>query len=79
MDMLKQIFPLSFQAKSDIAALIINILIQIVVGAVVGFVLSILAAFPFIGFVFNFIGWMVSLYFTAGIVISLLDYFKVLK
>ena len=75
MDMLKKIFPLSFQSKPDIASLVINILIQLVVSAVAGWVVGIVAALPLIGFIFG----LLSLYFMAGIVISLLDYFKVLK
>ena len=79
MDMLKKIFPLSFQPKPDVASLIIHILILLVVGTVAGWVIGIVAAIPLIGFIFDIIGWLVGLYFTAGIVISCLDYFKILK
>ena len=79
MDMLKKFFPLSFQPKPDIASLVINILIQLVVSAVAGWVISIVAAIPLIGIIFGLVGSLVGLYFMAGIVISLLDYFKILK
>ena len=79
MDMLKKIFPLSFLPKPDIASLVINILIQLVVSAVAGWVISIVAAIPLIGIIFGLVGSLVGLYFMAGIVISLLDYFKILK
>ena len=79
MDMLKKIFPLSFQSKPDIASLVINILIQLVVSAVAGWVISIVASIPLIGIIFGLVGSLVGLYFLAGIVISLLDYFKILK
>lgn len=79
MDMLKNIFPLSFQPKADVAALVINILIQLVVSAVAGWVVSIVAAIPFIGIIFGLVGSLLGLYFMAGIVISCLDYFKILK
>ena len=79
MDMLKKIFPLSFQSKPDIASLVINILIQLVVSAVAGWVISIVASVPLIGIIFGLVGSLVGLYFLAGIVISLLDYFKILK
>ena len=79
MDMLKKIFPLSFQPKPDIASLVINILIYLVVGIVVGFVIGIVAAIPLIGMIFALVGGLLDLYILAGIVISCLDYFKVLK
>ena len=79
MDMLKQIFPFSFAAKNDLTALIINIVVYIAVGAVVGFVLGLLGQIPFIGFLFSLIGWVVGLYCLVGIVLAVLDYMKVLK
>ncbi len=79
MDMLKKFFPLSFQRKPDIAALVINILIQLVAGVVIGFVIGIVAGLPIIGIIFILVGSLLDLYITAGIIISLLDYFKILK
>ena len=79
MDMLKKIFPLSFQPKPDVASLVINILLQLVVSAVAGWVIKIVVGIPLIGIVFGLVGSLVGLYFTAGIIISLLDYFKILK
>ena len=79
MDMLKKIFPLSFQSKPDIASLVINVLIQLVVSAVAGWIVGIVAAMPLIGFIFGLVGSLLGLYFMAGIVISCLDYFKILK
>lgn len=79
MDMIKKIFPLSFQSKPDIAALVINILIQLVVSIVAGWIIGIVASIPLIGSIFGLIGSLVSLYFLAGIVISCLNYFKILK
>ena len=79
MDMLKKFFPLSFQPKPDIASLVINILIQLVVSVVAGWVIGIVAAIPLVGIIFSLIGSLVSLYFMVGIIISCLDYFKILK
>lgn len=79
MDLLKKIFPLSFGAKKDVAALIINILIQLVVAVVVGFIIGIVATIPVIGIIVGLVGGLVDIYFLAGIVLSCLDYFKVLK
>ena len=79
MDILKTIFPFSFTKKDDLAALIINILIHLVVGAVAGFLIGILAGIPIVGIIVGLVGGLVDLYVLAGVVISVLDYCKVLK
>ena len=79
MEILKKIFPYSFKEKKDIAALIINILIQLVINIVVGAVIWVLALIPVVGIIAGLVGSLVGLYFFAGIVISILDYCKVLK
>lgn len=79
MDMLKKIFPFSFKEKKDIAALIINILLYLVGDIIAGFVIGLLASIPLIGIVFSLVGSLVGLYCLAGLVLSCLDYFKVLK
>lgn len=72
MDTLKKLFPLSFKEKNGIGGLIVNILIHLVADAIAGVIIWIL---PFIGF----LGGLIGLYFTVGIVLSVLDYLKVLK
>ena len=71
MDMLKKFFPYSFGAK-DVAALVIKIIVYVVVSAVVGFVLGLI---PLVG---GLAGSIVGLYCTAGWIIAILDYLKVL-
>lgn len=86
MDTLKKFFPISFGA-SDVAGLIIKILIYIVVavlgGVVVGVAAWVLSIIPIVGgllaWLVGVVGSVVGLYALAGIVIALLDYFKVLK
>ena len=79
MEQIKKIFPLSFTEKKTIGALIINILIQIIVCALVGVVIGIVAAIPVIGIIIGAIGGLIGLYEIIGIVLSILDYAKVLK
>lgn len=79
LDLIKQIFPLSFGEKKDITALVINILIYFIAGAVAGLVIGLLAGIPIIGFIFGLVGGIVGLYSLVGIVLSCLDYFKILK
>ena len=86
MDTLKKIFPLSFGA-SDVAGLVIKIIIYIVVaaigGIIIGLAAAVLALIPFIGGVLAWlvgsIGSLVGLYSLIGIVLTCLDYFKILK
>lgn len=86
MEMLRKFFPFSFKEKKDIAALIINVLLYIVAGVVIGFVLGLLGllgAIPVVGvilaLVLGLVSSIVELYILVGIVLSFLDYFKVIK
>ncbi len=76
---LKKIFPYSFAAKKDVAALIINLLVYIVVSFVAGLLIGLLSAIPILGLIFRIIGSVIELYVFVGIVLSVLDYLKVLK
>lgn len=79
MDMLKKFFPLSFQPKPDVASLVINILIQLVVGVVGGWIIGIVVLIPIVGLIVGLLGGLLELYIVAGIILSCLDYFKILK
>ena len=72
MDTLKKIFPLSFKAKNGIGGLIVNILIHIVFDIVAGLIIGLLP-------ILSILGGLVGLYFTVGIVLSILDYLKIIK
>lgn len=79
MEALKKIFPLSFTEKKTIGALIINILIQLVVCAIAGVLIGICAQIPVVGWIIGFVGGFIGLYEIIGILLSILDYAKVLK
>ena len=72
MDTLKKLFPLSFREKKGIGGLVVNILIHLLADFVAGIIIVIL---PILGI----LGGLIGLYFTVGIVLSVLDYLKVLK
>ena len=78
MELLKKFFPYSFGAK-DVTALVVKILVYLVVGAIAGAVIGFLSGLPVIGLVFGLVGSIAGVYVTAGIVIAILDYMKVLK
>ena len=79
MDMLKQIFPLSFGKKEDLTGLIVNIVIYLVAGLVASLAIAILAHTPIIGFIIGLLGGLVDLYVLVGIVLSVLDFLELLK
>ena len=80
MDLLKKIFPFSFRTKeNDVASLVITIILYMVAGVIAGFVIGLLGIIPLIGILFRLVGSLIELYVFAGIIITLLDYFKVLK
>ena len=79
MDMLKKIFPLAFAAKKDVTALVINIIIHVLIDAVAGIVIKLLAAIPLVGIIVSAVGGLIGLYFLISLVLSILDYLKVLK
>lgn len=78
MDILKKFFPNAFKATETtpfIVALIIYVLIDVVCGAVIGF----LATIPLIGIIFSLVGAVVGLYALIGIILSILVFVKVIK
>ncbi len=85
--MLKKIFPLSFKEKKDVAALVINLIIHLVVAIIGGAVIALAGMLTgwipvlgaLIGWVLGIIGTLVSAYCLIGGVLSVLDYLKVLK
>ncbi len=78
MELLKSLFPVSYKSK-DIAGLIISILIYLVIGAVLGGLLGWLSKMWLVGWLFGIIGSLVGIYCTAGIVICVLVFLKILK
>lgn len=79
METLKKFFPFSFKEKKDVTALVINIIIYVVVGAIAGALIGLLYNVPVLGAILSVVGSLISVYTTAGIVLSVLHYVKVLK
>ena len=78
MDTVKKLWPHALKTK-DVKSLVITIIVYIVINFILGLVLGLLAAIPLLGFVFNIVSWLVSIYCLAGIVLAVLNYFKLLK
>lgn len=74
MEILRKIFPFSFKPKKDIGELLLHILIHLGVGALA----TLLVAIPGVGQIIGILSGIIDLYLTAGIVLSILNYCKVL-
>ncbi len=79
MDLLKKVFPYAFVEKKDLAALIINVIVFLVIGLVVGVVIGLLKEIPVLGIIVGLVGGLFGIYVLATIVLSILDYLKILK
>lgn len=81
MDLLKKFFPISFKCVNEVSNLIIGIIIYVVAGIIGGAIIALagLVDLPLLGFTLSLIGGLLDVYITAGIVISILVYCKVIK
>ena len=78
MDLLKKVFPFSFKA-TDVAKLIIAIIIYLVLDVVAGFIIGLLKGIPIIKIFAGLAGSLLGIYGLAGIVIAILVFVKVIK
>ena len=75
MDFLKKYWPTPFKIKEkDVVSFVIQLLIFVVICAVVGWLISLLASVPVIGIIFGVIGAVVELYGLVGIDLSILKF-----
>ncbi len=76
---LKKYFPFSFTEKKDVMAVIINVVLHIVASWIIGILLGILSLIPVVGWFTGIAGMLAEVYLFVGMVLSVLDYCKVLK
>ena len=80
MDLLKKIWPTPFKIKEkDVQSFLIQLIIFIVVCAVVGILIGVLAKIPLVGVIFSIVGAVVELYGLVGIILCILQFLGVLK
>ena len=75
---IKPFFPQAFKAN-DLKSFIIALVVYAVIAFVLGLVLGLLSAIPIVGFISKVVGWLVDLYCTAGIILAILVFLKVVK
>lgn len=80
MDFLKKLWPTPFKIeKGNVGSLIVQLIIFIVICAVVGWLIGILAALPIIGIVFSLVGSLMEIYGLVGIVLSVLKFIGIVE
>ena len=80
MDFLKKVWPTPFKIKDkDVVSFLVQLIIFIVICAVVGVLIGILAKLPIIGIVFSLVGGVVELYGLIGIVLCVLKFLGLVK
>ncbi|MBQ2118178.1 MAG: hypothetical protein II192_03885 [Clostridia bacterium] len=73
MSFLKSLWPTPFRVeKGNVVSFLIQLIIFIVVCAVVGWLISLLAGIPVIGVIFSILGGLMELYGLIGIVLCVL-------
>lgn len=77
---LEKFVKLDFKNNAELLTMLVKIAAYLVFGLVAGLVLGIFGAIlPFLGFFWWVVGTLVEVYNIAGIVLTLLDYFKVFE
>ncbi len=80
MDTLKKLWPTPFKIKEkDIASFLIQLIIFLVICAVAGAVIGLLAKIPLLGIIFSIIGALVEVYGLVGIVLCVLKFIGAVK
>ena len=70
MEMLKKFWPTPFRIKpKDVTSLVVQLVIFVVVCAVVGALIALLAKIPVLGILFGIVGGLLELYALIGIVL----------
>lgn len=78
MDILKKLFPVSFNAKEK-EPFIISLIIYVVLAVVGGLVLGFLSSIPVVGIIVSIVGGILDLYALIGIVLAILVFVKVIE
>ena len=78
MKTLKKLFPYSFEKKKSLVALLINVLVYLIIGAIASALIFVLSAIPIVNLVTGIFGGLIDLYVIIGIILSILHYAKVI-
>lgn len=79
MEFLQKLWPTPFKIKKgDLASFLIQLIIFVVLTAVFGVLIGILAAIPIVGIIFSIVGSLMGLYTLIGVVLCILRFAAVI-
>lgn len=79
MDLLKKFWPTPFKIKKgNLASFLIQLIIFLVIVAVFGWLVGLLAHLPVVGFIFGLVGSLVGIYNIVGVVLCILRFIGVI-
>ena len=80
MDFLKKLWPTPFKIKAkDVVSFVVQLIIFIVVCAVGGILIGLLAGIPIVGIIFSILGGLLDLYGLIGIILCVLVFLDIVK
>lgn len=80
MDLLRKIWPTPFKIKAkDVVSFVVQLVIFIVVCAVGGILIGLLAGIPIVGIIFSILGGLLDLYGLIGIILCVLVFLGIAK
>ena len=80
MDMVKKLWPTPFKiAEKNVVSFIVQLVIFLVVCAVVGWLVSILAGVPVLGIIFSLVVALLEIYGFVGIILCVLKFLGLVK
>lgn len=80
MDTLKKLWPMPFGIEEkNVSSFLVQLVIFVVICAVVGFLIGILAGIPILGVIFSILGGLVELYGLVGIILCVLKFLGLVK
>lgn len=80
MDLMKKLWPMPFGIEEkNVSSFLVQLIIFVVICAVVGFLIGILAGIPILGIIFSILGGLVELYGLVGIILCVLKFLGVVK
>lgn len=78
MDMLKKFFPFSFKSQG-LVNFIITLIVYLVIEAVLGWAIAVLAKIPVVGIICGLLGSLLGIYVLIGVVLAILNFLKIVK
>ena len=80
MDFLKKLWPTPFKIeKGNVVSFVVQLLIFLVLTALFGLLIGLLAKLPIVGIVFSIVGSLMGIYTLIGAVLCLLKFLDLLK